>query len=73
MKIITINNIITDSNTLPELMQGNFTANNLLDKTRELLTTSRRDIMNCYLKTWNMLKQNELPGKKAAEIIKKYL
>jgi lipid-A-disaccharide synthase len=66
-------NIITDSNTLPELMQGNFTANNLLDKTRELLTTSRQDIMNCYLKTWNMLKQNELPGKKAAEIVKKYL
>lgn len=66
-------NIITDSHTLPELMQDNFDANNLFTKSQELLTTSRVEIVNCYLKVWNMLKQDKLPSKKAAEIINQYL
>lgn len=66
-------NIITDSYILPELIQDSFKVNNLLVKSKELLTTSRIDIINCYLKTWNMLKQDQLPSKKAAEIVKKYL
>lgn len=66
-------NIITNSYTLPELMQENFNVNNLLVKTKELLSTSRAGIINCYLQTWNMLKQDQLPSKKAAEIVKKYL
>ncbi len=66
-------NIITDSYTLPELMQDNFNAKDLLEKSKALLSTSRAEIINCYLQTWNMLKQDQLPSKKAAEIVKKYL
>ena len=66
-------NIITDSHTLPELMQDNFNAKNLFIKSQELLTTSRAEIVNCYLEVWNMLQQDQLPSKKAAEIINQYL
>jgi lipid-A-disaccharide synthase len=66
-------NIITNSFILQELMQDDFNPENLFIKSQELLTTSRSNIIDCYLKTWNMLKQEELPSRKAAETIKQYL
>jgi lipid-A-disaccharide synthase len=66
-------NIITNSYTLPELIQEDFTTNKLMARSKELLESSRLDIINCYLTTWDMLQQEVLPSKKAAEIVKKYL
>ncbi len=66
-------NIITNSRTIPELIQDDFYPIKLLVKSTALLTSSRENILNCYLQTWNTLKQDQLPSKKAGEIVKKYL
>jgi lipid-A-disaccharide synthase len=66
-------NIITNKYIMPELIQEKFSANNLMEKSQDLLKSSRSEIINCYLETWNMLNQGEAPSKKAAEIVKRYL
>lgn len=66
-------NIITNTNVLPELIQDNFTAQNLLDRSKELLCQSRSKIMDCYLQTWQLLFQDEQPSEKAKKVILKYL
>lgn len=74
LKINTFNlcNLITNSTILPELIQENFSAKNLLDTTIELLSnpTARDQIIRCYLNVWNAIQQNECPSIKAVQVIR---
>jgi lipid-A-disaccharide synthase len=64
-------NIINNSNILPELIQDNFTADNLYNLTLELLDKKRKEsIIKAYYKAYNLIAQEEKPSHKAAKIIK---
>lgn len=73
IKRFNLCNIITHSDTIPELIQKDFTAQNLVESATNMLLNSNHKILECYKQTWKQLKQNELPSIKAAKIIFQYL
>jgi lipid-A-disaccharide synthase len=77
LKILRFNlcNIIMFCDVLPELIQDNFTATNILEIAVETILSAakRHKIMDLYLKTWDKLQQSEKPSQIAAEVIYEYL
>jgi lipid-A-disaccharide synthase len=77
LKILRFNlcNIIMFCDVLPELIQDNFTATNILEIAVETIFSAakRHKIMDLYLKTWDKLQQSEKPSQIAAKVIYKYL
>jgi lipid-A-disaccharide synthase len=68
-------NIINNDDILPELLQDNFTSDNLYKKTIELLENNneREKIIRAYYRAYDKIYQEEKPSQKAAKIIESYV